>query len=85
MKMYDILENVHSISAEQAFGIYDVKDQGVCTEDEFKRIVKIFFDDLDENEINLLVRITDKTAQQEIAYRSVCRFLTKRFIRTFKN
>lgn len=62
MKMYDTLENVHSISAEQAFGIYDVKDQGVCTEEEFKRIVKIFFDDLDEDEIQLLVRITDKTA-----------------------
>ena len=28
--MYNVLEHEHGISAEQAFGIYDMKDSGEC-------------------------------------------------------
>lgn len=45
-KMFDILANKHGVTAEQAFGIYDVKDSGRTSIADFKRVLKIFFDDV---------------------------------------
>lgn len=42
-KMHSVLEQEHGITAEQAFGIYDMKDTGECSLDEFRRILRIFF------------------------------------------
>lgn len=44
--MFDTLEKKHGISAESAFGIYDSKDRGLTSIDEFKRILRIFFGDV---------------------------------------
>ena len=44
--MYDLLTSKHGISAEQAFGIYDMKDKGLVPVEDFKRILKIFFGDV---------------------------------------
>ena len=45
-RMFDSLEKKHGISAESAFGIFDSKDKGFCTVDEFKKSLKIFFADI---------------------------------------
>jgi hypothetical protein len=42
-KIHAVLEYEHGITAEQAFGIYDVKDTGECTVAEFSRVMEIFF------------------------------------------
>lgn len=44
--MFDALEKKHGISAESAFGIYDTKDRGLATIEEFKRILRIFFNEV---------------------------------------
>lgn len=41
--MHNVLDYEHGITAEQAFGIYDMKDSGDCSVDEFRRILRIFF------------------------------------------
>lgn len=45
-KMYDLLINKHGITADQAFGIYDMKDKGHISVADFSRIIKIFFNDI---------------------------------------
>jgi hypothetical protein len=44
--MFQVLEHEHAITAEQAFGIYDMKDTGDTSLDEFRRIMKIFFGEI---------------------------------------
>lgn len=41
--MHTVLDKEHGITAEEAFGVYDGKDTGDCSIDEFSRIIKIFF------------------------------------------
>jgi Ca2+-binding EF-hand superfamily protein len=85
--MHSVLENDHGITAEQAFGIYDMKDCGECSPDEFKRVLRIFFGEvLPEPEVALefLMRMTQQRANKKIAYREFCKFLSKRVVRTFQ-
>ncbi len=86
-KMFDLLEKKHGISPEQAFGIYDSKDRGFSTVDEFKRILKIFFAEaiVEPAEVDFILRMTQKTVDQQIMYREFCKFLGKRFVRAFRN
>jgi Ca2+-binding EF-hand superfamily protein len=84
--MYNELETLHGISAESAFGIYDMKNEDVCTKEEFCRVIRIFFDDIvDEKDIELLLRLTITTSDARINYRKFCKFMEKKLVRTFKN
>jgi Ca2+-binding EF-hand superfamily protein len=85
--MYNILENEHGITAEQAFGIYDMKDTGECSTDEFKRILRIFFGEVlaSSEDVDFIMKLTNKRADQRLAYREFCKFLSKRVVRTFKS
>ena len=63
-RMHDLLEKKHGIGAEQAFGIFDSKDKGLATTDEFKRVLHIFFGDIlveNSEQIEMLMRMTTKT------------------------
>ena len=87
--MFIELETKYSeMPAEQVFSIYDAREKGFITKDQFMRIVKIFFEgSLNEKagDIDFLVRLTVMSADQKIQYREFCKFLNKRFIRTFKH
>lgn len=58
--MFEALEKNHGISPEQAFGIYDMSDNGFCTQLEFKRIIKIFFGEVvpEGEKLDFLMRMT---------------------------
>jgi len=51
--MHSVLEREHGITALQAFGIYDMKDSGDCSADEFRRVLKIFFGEAIPNKEDL--------------------------------
>lgn len=84
--MHAVLEHEHGITAEQAFGIYDMKDAGDCTSDEFRRVLKIFFGEAipQKEDLEFLMRLTQKKADLRVDYRDFCKFLSKRVVRTFK-
>jgi len=84
--MHAVLELEHGITAEQAFGIYDMKDAGDCSSDEFRRVLKIFFGEAipKQEDLDFLMRLAVKKADGRIAYRDFCKFLSKRAVRTFK-
>jgi hypothetical protein len=42
--MFNELETLHGISAESAFGIYDMRDEDLISCVEFDRVIRIFFD-----------------------------------------
>lgn len=85
--MHTVLDHEHGITAEQAFGIYDLKDSGECSVDEFRRVLKIFFGEVipQSSDLDFVMRLTQKRADQRIDYRDFCKFLSKRVVRTFKN
>jgi Ca2+-binding EF-hand superfamily protein len=86
--MHRVLEHEHGITAEQAFGIYDMKDTGECSRDEFLRVLTIFFGDKlqsPETDLQLLMKLTVSRADKRIDYREFCKFLSKRVVRAFKN
>jgi len=95
--MHSVLEHEHGISAEQAFGIYDMKDSGECSLDEFRRILRIFFGEVLPSDADLEVLEdlcckqsstalpTRRPGTQRVAYREFCKFLSKRAVRTFKS
>lgn len=86
--MHNVLEYEHAISAEQAFGIYDMKDSGECSVDEFRRILRIFFGEVLPNpaDIEFLMRLTQRrVSDQRIDYRDFSKFLSKRVVRAFKS
>lgn len=84
-KMFTQLEKNHGIQPEQAFGIYDMSDIGLCSESEFKRVIRIFFGDVVKDEDYALIqRLTLKSSDAKIQYRDFCKFLNKRFVRSFK-
>lgn len=84
--MFTALEKNHSITPEAAFGIYDMSDRGFSTQTEFKRIIKIFFGDVipEGPKLDFIMRLTVTTVDGKIRYREFCRFLAKRFVKTFK-
>lgn len=84
--MYDCLESTHGIPAEAAFGMYDVKDKGFTSEDHFKRVLKSFFGELvtNEDEVKFILRLAPKNYDLTIDYRGFCRYLEKRFVRSFR-
>lgn len=84
--MHGVLEQEYSISAEQAFGIYDLHDDGECSVEEFKRVLRIFFGEVipKEEDREFLMRLTQKRGDSKIAYREFCKFLSKRVVRTFR-
>lgn len=86
-QLFNTLTNNHGIKPEQAFGIYDMRDRGVCSQDEFTRILKIFFGEVlnEATDIDFLLKLAQKTADGKIQYREFCKFLSKRLIRTFKH
>lgn len=75
------------ISAEQVFSLYDAREKGFISKEQFQRIIKIFFEGvLDEKrgDLDFLLRLTVMTTDQKIQYREFCKFLNKRLIRSFK-
>lgn len=84
--MYTSLEKNHSITPEAAFGIYDMSDNGFSTQTEFKRIIKIFFGDVvpEGPKLDFILKLTVATVDGKIRYREFCKFLAKRFVKTFK-
>jgi hypothetical protein len=58
--MFDELEKKHGINAEQAFGIYDNKDSGYATVDEFKKVMKIFFAESvkEQTDVDFIIRMS---------------------------
>ena len=75
------------MSAEEVFGMFDYKDSGSCTIEEFKRVIKIMFTEVitQQFEIELLLRLAPTVgAENKINYRELCKFLDKRFVRSFK-
>ncbi len=52
----------------------------------FKKVINVFFNEaqLTSDEIDFVIRLTPLSpADQQLLYREFCRFLDKRFIRTF--
>lgn len=84
--MFKTLQKKFSeISAEQVFSLYDARDKGFISKDQFMRIIKIFFEDiLEDGDLEFLLRLTVMSADQKIQYRDFCKFLSKRLIRSFK-
>jgi len=84
--MHQVLEAEHGISAEQAFGIYDMKDSGDCSTAEFERVLKIFFAEAlpKKEDQAFLMKLTQKKGDGRVDYRDFCKFLSKRVVRTFK-
>lgn len=85
--MYSVLEREHGITAEQAFGIYDMKEAGECSVEEFRRVLRIFFGEVltTSTDLDFLMKLTHKRADQRIDYREFCKFLSKRVVRAFKS
>jgi len=68
--------------------MYDVKDTGLVTKEQFVRILSIFFenkcfDDV-EKDIEFLCQVPTKRGNM-IDYRDFCKFLSKRVVRGFKH
>lgn len=86
LAMYNSLEKNHGITPEAAFGIYDMSDSGYCSQVEFKRIVKIFFGEIvpEGDKLDFLINLTVASGDTKIRYREFCKFLDKRFVKTFK-
>ena len=86
--MFKCLEQNYSISAEQAFGVYDMRETGLCSTEDFRRVLAIFFGDslnIERGDIEFVLRLTKTSADGKIEYREFCKFLVKRFIRSFKH
>jgi len=86
-KMFDHLENKEGIPAEAAFGMYDIRDKGNTSEEHFRKILKSFFSDVlaTENDYDFITRLGPKNYYDlTIDYRAFCRFLDKKFVRSFR-
>jgi Ca2+-binding EF-hand superfamily protein len=80
------LATVHGFSAEAAFALYDSKEDGAISHEQFMLIMNIFFAEiLTENEIEFLTKLCVYRNDQKIFYREFCKFLDTRLVRTFKN
>ena len=86
-RVYKQLAGKYGLTAEQAFGMFDYKDAGLCTVEELKRVVTTMFGDVITRpaEMELLLRLVpSKSNDGRISYRELSRFLDKRFVRSFK-
>jgi Ca2+-binding EF-hand superfamily protein len=85
-KMHTVLDREHGITAEEAFGVYDIKDTGDCSVDEFRRILKIFFGEVfsQDGDLEFLMRLAQPRASR-VDYRDFCKYLSKRAVRAFKS
>lgn len=83
--MFESLKKTPNISAEQAFEIFDSCEKGLISPEYFKKVLSMFFFDsnLSEVEIELVMKMTPKTVDQQCMYREFCKFLDKRFVRLF--
>ncbi len=62
-----------------------MQDSGLCTMQEFQRIIRIFFGEVvNEEDLKLILKLTQQSSDARIMYRDFCKFLNKRFVRTFK-
>ena len=60
----------------------------MVTIDDFKRILRIFFGEVlneAQGDIEFILRLTEQNVETKIMYREFCKFLSKRFVRTFKH
>jgi hypothetical protein len=81
--MYNQLANM-SMTPEQAFSIYDRYDSGLCSQDEFNRLVKTFFGEvLSIDQVPIVLKLTEATGDIKVRYRDFCRLLDKKFVKTF--
>ena len=80
------LEQKYGLSAEAAFGIYDYKDTGLCTVDEFKRILSHMFSEEvpTQADQDLLLRLLPTASNDSRNYKELSKFLKKRIVRSFK-
>jgi Ca2+-binding EF-hand superfamily protein len=75
--MFHSLERSHAITPEEAFGIYDISEYGLCTQEEFKRIVSIFFDGAapEGEKLDFVMRLALQEGETKIRYREFCKLL----------
>lgn len=67
--------------------MFDYKDSGHCTVAEFKRVIATMFSEVitKQAEIDLLLRLAPSAANDgKTNYKELCKFLDKRFVRSFK-
>ena len=86
-KIYKCLSGKYGLQAEQAFGMFDYKDSGHCTIEEFKRVINTMFNDVvtHQADIDLLLRLVPlNNSEGKINYKTLSKFLDKRFVRSFK-
>lgn len=85
--MFDHLEKNEGIPAEAAFGMFDIKDKGYTSEDNFRKVLKSFFSEAltKEEEKDFIVKLAPKNYYDlSLDYRFFCRFLEKKFVRSFR-
>lgn len=60
LKLFDCLRKTPNISPEQAFQIFDQREKGLVSVENFKKILTMFFSDarLDSQEIDFVLRLT---------------------------
>ena len=81
------LKGKFGLNPEQAFGMFDYKDTGRCTTAEFKRVLTTMFPEVisEPAEIELLMRLAPLAQGEDgVNYKELCKFLDKRFVRSFK-
>ena len=86
--MQQNLEKTKSIDPDAAFSIYDKGESGLVTKEDFKRILRIFFGEVlheQSGDYDFILRLTQQNGELKILYREFCKFLSKRFVRTFKH
>ena len=85
-RVYKTLSGKYGLQAEQAFGMFDYKDSGHCTVEEFKRVINTMFAEVFkyQADIDLLLRLVPPNSDGKINYKELSKFLDKRFVRSFK-
>ena len=60
-------------------------DKGELSLQQFQKVVKSFFyPDLSGEDIDFIIKLAPKTVDLLVNYREFCKFLSRRFVRTFK-
>lgn len=65
-----------------------MRETGLCSKEDFRRVLAIFFGDslnIERGDIDFVMRLTKDSNDGKIEYREFCKFLVKRFIRSFKH
>ena len=86
--IYKTMTVKYNMQAENLFRMYDYKDTGLMTESDFRRIMSIMFSEVinKTTDLDLLLRLAPRVAggEDKINYLDLCKFLDKRFVRSFK-